>query len=84
MRHERMLGMHTSDYIQTFGHKMRIYRRREVLNQSNFGYIVGIPQWKVSEYERGVVPVPLDVQEKVECAMEILQKTVALEVEFDG
>jgi len=38
----------------------------------------------VSEYERGVVPVPLDVQEKVECAVEILQKTVALEVEVDG
>jgi|TARA_R110000744_G_C19189265_1_gene543671 predicted transcriptional regulator len=79
----RLLGR-SGDGTQTFGNKMRRYRYREALNQSNFGYIVGIPQWKVSEYERGVVPVPLDVQEKVECAVEILQKTVALEVEVDG
>ena len=64
--------------------KMRQCRWREALNQTDFGYIVGISQDQVSRYERGVTPVPVEVQEKIDCAMEILKTEKVMEVEVDG
>ena len=76
--------MSCSDWIQTFGHKMRGHRYSEALNQTDFGYIVGLTQHQVSRYERGVTPVPMDVQEKINCAMDILKTEKVMEVEVDG
>ena len=64
--------------------KMRQCRWSEALNQTDFGYIVGISQSQVSRYERGVTPVPVEVQEKIDCAMKILKTEKVMEVEVDG
>ena len=81
---QRWLGMSWSDWSQTLGYKMRQCRWSEALNQTDFGYIVGISQDQVSRYERGVTPVPVEVQEKIDCAMEILKTEKVMEVEVDG
>jgi len=81
---QRRLGMSCSDWIQTFGHKMRGHRYSEALNQTDFGYIVGLTQHQVSRYERGVVPVPMEVQAKISLAVGILKEQKVMEVEVDG
>jgi transcriptional regulator with XRE-family HTH domain len=55
------------------GFKIRRYRGEFKMNQKEFGYIVGLNQGRVSRYERGVAPVPVEVQIKVERAMELLR-----------
>ncbi len=81
---QRWLGMSWSDWTQTLGYKMRRCRWSEALNQTDFGYIVGITQGQVSRYERGVTPVSVEMQEKINCAMGILKTEKVMEVEVDG
>jgi predicted transcriptional regulator len=81
---QRRLGMAWSDWSQTMGYKMRRCRWSEALNQTDFGYIVGLTQDQVSRYERGVTPVPVELQEKISCVVEILKTEKVLEVEVDG
>ena len=71
---QRWLGMSYSDWT----------RYSEALNQTDFGYIVGLTQHQVSRYERGVTPVPMEVQEKISLAVGILKAQKVMEVEVDG
>ena len=68
------LGLAGAEWRKTMGFKIRRYRGEFKMNQKDFGYIAGITQGQVSRYERGVAPVPVEVQIKVERAMELLRE----------
>ena len=78
------LGLKWHDWRETFGYKMGRYRgeasrllgHRNIMNQTDFGYLVGISQGRVSRYEIGLTPVPVDVQERVERVMEVLRDAI--------
>ena len=60
---------------------MRGYRReatellnlKKRMNQTDFGYLVGLKQGQVSRYERGFTPVTDEILEKVQKTMEVLR-----------
>jgi DNA-binding XRE family transcriptional regulator len=66
------LGLPWAEWRETYGAKMRSYRGKFKMNQKDFGYIVGLNQGRVSRYERGVAPVPEEVQIRIERAVELL------------
>ena len=75
------LGLSWDDWTQTFNYQMLRYRgdlneilglKRKV-SQGDFGRIFGLTQHQVSRYERGVVPIPLEVQQRIEHAIKNLE-----------
>ena len=73
-RMKKRLGMPFAEWRETFGPKMRGYRHKFRMNQADFAFVVGTTQGQVSRYERGVIPVPVELQIKVVRAMELLEQ----------
>ena len=70
---KKRLGMPFAEWRETFGPKMMGYRHKFRMNQADFAFVVGTTQGQVSRYERGVMPVPMELQIKVDRAVELLE-----------
>ena len=78
---KRRLGLDWDDWTETFNYKLSRYRadmrellgRKRSVSQGDFGYIFGLTQTQVSKYERGIIPVPIEVQRRIEHAIKDLK-----------
>jgi ribosome modulation factor len=68
---KKRLGLPFAEWRETFGPKMLGYRHKFRMNQTDFAFVVGTTQGQVSRYERGVMPVPMELQIIIERAVEL-------------
>jgi DNA-binding XRE family transcriptional regulator len=74
---KKRLGLPFAEWRKTFGPKMLGYRHKFRMNQADFAFVVGTTRGQVSCYERGVRPVPMELQIKVERAVELWEMSAA-------
>jgi DNA-binding XRE family transcriptional regulator len=74
---KKRLGLPFAEWRETFGPKMRGYRHKFRMNQADFAFVVGTTRGQVSCYECGVRPVPMELQIKVERAVELWEMSAA-------